>query len=164
VNAAPVVDASPAATASPVLTTDDIVQINQLVSAYGYMADTRDIDPSQVFTEDGVLDMTELNVGRREHMGVPQYGKPKPGPTEQAGRYALQHLMTSAYVYVEDGQVKGRSKWVVPLNTGTWTGGEYFDTYVKTPAGWRIKERKLVPRWGDFEDIVRARMKKEKKN
>jgi hypothetical protein len=86
------IDTSTDCQKNPDLSTEDIVQINQVLSAYGYATDTRTLDWGEVFTDDGVLDMTELLIGRREGLAA---HRASPGPEQKALAFAAsahQHL------------------------------------------------------------------------
>jgi hypothetical protein len=50
--------------------------------------------------------------------------------------------MTNCWVREVDGRVLVKMKWFVPdLANGSFVGGDNDDEVVRTPDGWRIRER-----------------------
>ena len=131
----------------------DIVSIHQLLARYGHVADMppsnlRNELRKEVFSPDGVLDMTALGLGRLE-------GLEAMGGFSQASqeRQAGAHHMSNVYVYEQDGETCAHSKFFVPVGE-RWCGGDYHDVLIKGPDGWRIRERVLKPLWGDWPEPV----------
>ena len=120
------------------LETKDIVAIQQLEAFCHHAVDYHDQSLfCQVFTEDAVFDGRLCNgpifEGLEAIKGFFALGKP-PHPAS--------HHMTNCYVYEEGGQVKVKSKWMVPdRETDRMWGGENNDWVVPTENGWRIKKR-----------------------
>ena len=118
--------------------TSDIVDIYQLEALCHHAVDHEDQSLFHlVFTEDARFDGRQtggpLHVGLEEIKAFFALGKP-PHPAA--------HHMTNCWVREEDGRVLVKMKWMVPdPTTGRMVGGDNDDWVVKTPDGWRIKER-----------------------
>lgn len=116
----------------------DIIEIQQLEAFCHHAVDHTDQSLlPRVFTEDAVFDASLCNgpvfEGLEAIMGFFALGKP-PHPAS--------HHMTNCFVYEEAGEVRVKSKWMVPdRESGRMWGGENNDIVVKTNDGWRIKRR-----------------------
>jgi hypothetical protein len=129
---------------SDTLSPQDFLEIEQLVQAYAHGIDIGPEDPSWVFAPDGVFvrpngdEVRGAKALKEFYAGVTRNhatNRPKE-------RHVLSNLMIKATpegaagsVYVttidaDDSKVAG-IRWY----------GMYADTFVKTPAGWRIKRR-----------------------
>jgi hypothetical protein len=123
----------------------DRFEIQDLLVAYSHAIDTRTWDAlDDVFTADAVIDYTEM-------------GGPKGGLEETktflraalAGFSSFQHLVGTTAVRVEGDVAHGRTICHNPMVLGSddretqilFAGLWYRDTFVRTPAGWRISER-----------------------
>jgi len=121
----------------PNLPTDDIVAIHQLLALYGHAADLPEANlVGDVFTEDAVF---ESGRTKRRFVGLAQIkswfaeGKPPHPPA---------HQTTNVFVYLSDGIVRAKSKYLaISHATGLPYTGDYDDIVVKTPNGWRIQKR-----------------------
>jgi hypothetical protein len=122
----------------------DIILIHQLMGMYGHAVDHTDQSLlPQVFTEDAVIDATPC--GQQVYEGLTTIsawfglGKPPHPPA---------HHMTNVVVFEQDGEVRVKSKFFfVRASTGAMVTGDYADVVVRTPAGWRIKRRTMIPRF-----------------
>jgi 3-phenylpropionate/cinnamic acid dioxygenase small subunit len=128
------------------LSIEDRFAINALVTEYAWLLDHRRWhDVADLCTEDA-----ELNIRGRQING-------KAGLSEWADYRALkksrrtQHQMTNLRLDpVEPDRVEGIAALVLHVakagSGGTYVDlvGEYHDEYVRTPAGWRFRRRKLV--------------------
>ena len=105
----------------------DRLEINDLLAGYSYAIDFRDWDAlDNVFTADAVIDYTEM-------------GAPRGNLTETKAFLAsvlpnfpsYQHMVaTTKLTFDGDGNPH-------MMFCGLW----YRDTFVRTPDGWRIKDR-----------------------
>jgi hypothetical protein len=118
--------------------TADIVAIQQLEAFCHHAVDHADqsLFPL-VFTADARFDGRKcggpLFEGIEAITGFFALGKPPHPPA---------HHMTNCYVYEDGGEVRVKMKWFVPQADGTRIfGGVNDDIVVRTPDGWRIKER-----------------------
>ncbi|MBM4382219.1 MAG: nuclear transport factor 2 family protein [Deltaproteobacteria bacterium] len=123
------------------LATHDIVAIQQLTARYGHLVDAREWKQlGEIFTSDGVFDVTAFNAGRHEGLAAVI------AFFERAAHPAAHHA-TNLYVYEEGTIVRALSKYAVPSEGGKLFGGDYRDTLMRTANGWRIKERVVTTRW-----------------
>jgi SnoaL-like domain len=116
----------------------DIVEIQQLMAAYGHAVDAPDQSLLPlIFTEDAQFDGRpcgdKLYVGLKAISDWFARGKPPHPPA---------HHMTNVWVREEAGKVKVSGKFiVVDERDGQVCMGDYDDTVVRSDAGWRIKHR-----------------------
>ena len=122
----------------------DRLEIQDLLVSYSHAIDSRDWDAlDEVFTADAVIDYTEMGGSRGS-----------PAETKEFLRGAMpmfkafQHMVATSKVTVEGDVAHGRTICHNPMvldkdgkehvmYCGLW----YRDTFVRTPEGWRIKER-----------------------
>lgn len=120
------------------LETSDIVAIQQLEAFCHHAVDQNDQSLfADVFTEDarfdGQLCGGPLVDGLEAIKGFFALGRPPHPPS---------HHMTNCYVYEEDDRVRVKMKWICPdPGTSGVVTGDNIDWVVKTPEGWRIRER-----------------------
>jgi hypothetical protein len=123
------------------LDTHALVAIQQLMAHYGHLVDAGAFGRlGEIFSEDGVFDVSAYQAGR--HAGLSSVI----AFFERASHPPAHHA-TNLYVYEEGGEVRARSKYAVPAADGRMFGGDYEDTLVPTPNGWRIRERIVTARW-----------------
>jgi hypothetical protein len=123
----------------------DRLEIQDLVVAYSHAIDTRDWDAlDDVFTADAVIDYTEMG-GTRGGLA-----ETKAFLAEAlAGFSAFQHLVANCLLELDGDTAHGRTTCHNPMLLRDAEGREtvllaglwYRDTFVRTPAGWRIAER-----------------------
>jgi len=119
---------------------NDLVQIHQLLGHYGHLVDAKQWDRlGEVFTPDGVFDVTRY--GMERCTGLEAVTKFFASATHPPA-----HHMVNVYVFEEGGTTRARSKWLIPDGSGM-SGGDYLDVLVRTPGGWRVRERFVEPRW-----------------
>ena len=99
------------------------VSIHQLLARYGHVSDMppsdlRDELRKEIFSPDGVLDMTALGLGRLEGLESMK-GFSQASQERQAGA----HPLSNVYVYEEDGQTRAQSKFFIPVGE-RWCGGD----------------------------------------
>jgi hypothetical protein len=123
------------------LTADDYVQIQQLVTRFGYAVDTGANDGAlfaDLFTEDGVYGEAK---GRSQLAAV---ARNRPGAL-------YRHFVTNVIVRAGEGGATGTQYEVMFAvgqdgNQSTIARtGRYEDVYTKTSAGWRIQKRDFFP-------------------
>jgi hypothetical protein len=121
----------------------DIVEIQQLMALYGHVADDPDLTRLDlVFTDNAVFDASAVGWGVRQGRDAIaawfKLGKPPHPPS---------HMLTNVFVHDGDDRRRVSSKWlVISEATGAIVCGDYEDVVVRTPAGWRIAERKVALR------------------
>lgn len=120
------------------LDTKDIVEIQQLEAFCHHAVDFDDQSLfDQVFTEDARFDARlcggKVYEGLEAIKAFFALGKPPHPPS---------HHMTNCFVYEEHGEIRVKMKWLCPdPGTGGVVVGDNLDRVVKTPHGWRIRER-----------------------
>lgn len=139
---------------------EDYYEIMQTIARYGHALDAGAAPFSEVFTEDVELDLTRA--GPPGQAGAVVKGRANvlealTGTRDDPYTYrssqtrpALSHHTTNSEVIRDDGdEVEVRSKFVrlgnnrpgpMPVRIG-----QYLDTLRRTPAGWRISRREVVP-------------------
>jgi hypothetical protein len=157
-----------AQTVEPGLQPADYEQIRQLTARYAHLVDecaSGGRDYADLFTEDGTFGVSEQwdvkgkvwAAGRealiRAGGGGPDGCRPKPPGSPG---YGLHHIVTSEVIEPSAEGATGRSKLITLGVAGSpdsveWQGG-YQDVYVKTPDGWRIKERWHV--WPNLRNSI----------
>ena len=122
---------------------EDTLEIQAVVVRYGFMIDDRDWDAlDQIFTEDAVVDY-RLNdpptgvgpiVGRDELLHQ----------LRDVLSHPYQHMLVSHVIDdVSDDEVVVRSKALLPIPGDRIADILYRDEVVRTPDGWRIKNKTI---------------------
>ena len=123
----------------------DRLEIQDLMVAYSHAVDTRDWDAfDDVFTPDAIIDYTEMGGTRGGvtatkdflRMAMPHFS-------------SFQHMVATSKVTIDGDTAEGRTichnPMVIDKGNGEthvfFCGLWYRDRFVRTPAGWRIKER-----------------------
>ena len=121
--------------------TRDIVEIQQLMAHYGHLVDAKQwLRLGEIFSDDGIFDVIAYDAGRHEGLrAVIAFF--------ERANHPPAHHNTNLYVYEEAGAARALSKYAVPGAGGKMFGGDYKDALVKTPSGWRIRERLVTARW-----------------
>jgi hypothetical protein len=120
----------------------DRLEIQQLMVAYCYAIDGRNWDAlDDIFTADAIIDYSEM-VGVKGKL--PEI-KAFLSQSMQAVR-ASQHIISTSQIMIEGDSAHGKTVCTNPMVlqpdghvmfVGLW----YRDTFVRTPAGWRISSR-----------------------
>ena len=129
---------------SGTLSPQDFIEIEQLVQSYSRDIDIGPNDPSWVFAPDGVFarpggDEVKGATALKEFFANVRKNHDTNRPKE---RHVLSNLVIKATPEGAAGSV-----YITTLDAGSPKGvvvkwyGMYADTFVKTPAGWRIKRR-----------------------
>ena len=121
------------------LTVEDRLDIMQLMNLYGHIIDLREWDRlDELFVEDAVFDSSDL--GNEITYGLANLRERWMSPR---ARHPLAHHATNILIWEDpDGTVRTQIKGIgvgFKGRVGTLT---YRDIVRKTPAGWRIIERK----------------------
>jgi hypothetical protein len=125
------------------LTVEDRLEIHELLSLHGHLADDRrHEDLGLLMTEDGVYDLEEFGLG--EVVGLPALTELF---ARAPGDQPLGHHVTNVLVTPRDHDTADvRSKGLSVMANGAAGTVVYEDTVVRTPAGWRIARRRVVTR------------------
>jgi 3-phenylpropionate/cinnamic acid dioxygenase small subunit len=123
----------------------DRLAINDLLVRYAWAIDTKEWDTlDTVFTPDAKIDYTRTG-------GIAgSLAEIKPWLAESLAAFpATQHLLSNSQVTIEGDTATARTAVYNPMGAATregplhffFMGGYYADRMVRTPDGWRIKER-----------------------
>jgi hypothetical protein len=134
------------------LSSEDVLDIQQLVSRYGYVLDNGAEGGkayADLFTDDGVFASPQATVSGREALLKFASGhRPGQGPAY------VRNFATNVKLEPIAGGARGRVYGVVIAigennqPSSVFAGGHFEDTYAKTQAGWRFKRRQFVPSEG----------------
>jgi hypothetical protein len=121
------------------VTPNDFVELQQLLSRYCHLVDTKAwADLDQIFTTDGSVTV----------VGVYPKAEGIDALRDLYGRmnHPVAHTSSTLVVLDSDGDsARLTSKWVTVRAEGLCGTGVYDDEVVRTPAGWRIRERIARP-------------------
>jgi hypothetical protein len=120
------------------LTSEDVLAIQGVIVKYGFLIDDREFDRlGEVFTEDAVVDY-------RPGAGGPYVGLAEIDHAMKTLQHPVQHMMVSHIIdSASDDEVVTRTKALIPLHEGGIADVAYRDVLVRTPAGWRIKDKSI---------------------
>jgi ketosteroid isomerase-like protein len=130
-------------------TAEDRLAIHEVVSLHGHLFDNGELDRlDELFTSDIVFDASEF-------IGAPIPGIDDDirvaavagGAVALGDRNPLGHHVTNIVVTEKtDSEAEVRSKGIGVMTDGRSVTVTYEDIVVRTPDGWRIRHRKLIPR------------------
>jgi len=122
--------------------TADRLELHELPGRYGDAIDDRNWPGlARVFTDDATFDLTDL--GGPKLMGLTEIQR----YMDTEAQHPRTHLMTNVYVDETPDGVKMYFRIVALLKGERQVGtASYFDDVVKTPAGWRVKDRVITLR------------------
>ena len=120
-------------------------ELHELPGRYGDAIDDRDWEGlNRIFTDDATFDLTDLGV--RMLTGLPAIKRFMDVDAE----HPLTHMMTNIYVDEVPDRVTMNFR-IVALRKGGLVGtASYYDVVVKTPDGWRVKDRVTTRRRRDI--------------
>lgn len=123
----------------------DRMEINNLLIDYCNAIDSGDFDGlDAVFTPDALIDYSALGGPRGSYPEIKSYlARVLPQFP------ARQHLIANSRIWIEGDAARGRTMCHNPMEMPLGSGGTqvafyglwYLDRLVRTPAGWRIRER-----------------------
>jgi hypothetical protein len=118
------------------LSAEDVLAIQAVLMKYGFLLDDREFDRlGEVFTEDAVVDYRPGGAG-------PFAGLAEITQAMKTLQHPVQHMMVSHIIDdVSGDEVVTRTKGLIPLQVGGIADISYRDVLVRTPAGWRIKDK-----------------------
>ena len=123
----------------------DRLEIQDLMVAYSHAVDTRDWEAfDDVFTPDAIIDYTEMGGSRGTLTETKDFLR-----TVMPHFSSFQHMVATSKVTINGDSAEGRTICHNPMVMDTGNGEPlvffcglwYRDHFVRTPAGWRIKER-----------------------
>lgn len=119
----------------------DRLELHELPGRYGDAIDDRNwAGLSLIFTEDATFDLTDLGVPMLSGLDrIKQF-------MDTEAQHPRTHMMTNIYVDETPEGVKMYFR-IVALRGGGLVGtASYYDDVVKTPNGWRVKDRVVTLR------------------
>ena len=119
----------------------DRVELHELPGRYGDAIDDRDWERlDQIFTPDGVFDLTDLGVPLLEGLlAIKRF-------MDEDAQHPKTHMMTNIYVDETADGIKLFFRIVAMQSKGLMGTASYYDDVVKTDDGWRVKHRVVTLR------------------
>jgi hypothetical protein len=120
----------------------DRLALHELPGRYGDAIDDRDWDRlDTIFTTDAVFDMTGVGGPRCEGLAAIKTFM------DEFDGHPKTHLMMNVYTdEVADGLAELRFRIIALMSGGKVGTGSYYDDVVKTPDGWRVRNRVVTLR------------------
>lgn len=119
----------------------DRIELQEIPGRYGDAIDDRNWDGlDAIFTPDATFDLTDL--GSRKLIGLPEIKR----FMDVEAQHPRTHLMTNIYVDDTPEGVKLFFRIVAMRSGGLVGSASYYDDVVKTPHGWRVKDRVVTLR------------------
>jgi 3-phenylpropionate/cinnamic acid dioxygenase small subunit len=130
----------------------DRLEIEDVLTRYAWAIDTGEFDAlDQVFTPDAFVDYTSAGGIKGNYPEVKEWLS-----TVLPHFPAYQHFVTNKDIRVDGDSATSRAGFYNPMAQAKgdglsffFVGGEYHDKLVRTPQGWRIKERIEKTVWAD---------------
>lgn len=119
----------------------DRVAITELISLHGHLVDAGE-PPDRLFTPDVGYDVSALGGG----VLVGPKAVWEAGLALGDGNPVGHHVTNIVLTEVGPDEVASLSKGLGVMADGSCGSVTYEDTLVRTPAGWRISHRKVLPR------------------
>jgi hypothetical protein len=122
------------------MSAEDREDIRNVLALYAHVIDNQEWDRiGEVYAADG-------SYGPRD--GTPNVGHEAIVKYLASVHQPEVHSSSNHHIEVDAGGESGtgRGKWVVVFPSSRVVAGDYDDTYVKTDAGWRIKDRRSFVR------------------
>ena len=129
----------------PLQQISDRIEIHDLLLRYSHAIDTRNFDAlDDVFTPDAVIDYTAMGGARGNPREIKDWLRKAMAQFE-----GFQHMIANSMIELRGDEATGRTichnPMVLPRPNGEqhvfYCGLWYVDKLVRTPKGWRIKER-----------------------
>jgi 3-phenylpropionate/cinnamic acid dioxygenase small subunit len=119
----------------------DRLELHELPGRYGDAIDDRNWEGlGKIFTEDAVFDLTDLGGPRLEGLDhIRRY-------MDTEAQHPRTHMMTNIYVDDDADAVRMYFRIVAYLKDRSPATASYYDEVVKTPEGWRVKDRLITAR------------------
>jgi 3-phenylpropionate/cinnamic acid dioxygenase small subunit len=131
----------------------DRLEIEDVLTRYAWSIDSGEFDGlDDVFTPDAFVDYTSAGGIKGNYPEIKQWLS-----TVLPHFPAYQHFVTNKDIRVDGDSATSRAGFYNPMAQPAeggglsffFVGGEYHDKLVRTPAGWRIKERIEKTVWAD---------------
>ena len=126
------------------LSTEDRLAIYELIALHGHLMDAGQFDRlDELFTDGFVYDVEAMGFGKLEGAAALTDTARALGDANPLGHHVTNSLVIGTS---GDDEATVLSKGIGILADGTSGTVVYEDTVTRTPAGWRIAYRKLIPR------------------
>ncbi|MFE3193777.1 nuclear transport factor 2 family protein [Nocardia sp. NPDC059240] len=121
----------------------DRLAIHELLALHGHLSDSGDFDRfTEVFTDDVRYDLTAYNAGV-----VTGLNALRDMALQLGDRNPLAHHVTNIVISpTTPDTARALSKGLAVNLDGTTGSVTYDDTVQRTPGGWRITHRRIIPR------------------
>jgi 3-phenylpropionate/cinnamic acid dioxygenase small subunit len=124
------------------LSAEQTLDIHRLVSLHGHLADIGEFELfDQVFTDDIVYEMEDLGSGTLRGRDALRAAAVSLGDRNPVGHHVTNVVVTER----DHGEVWVRSKGIGVLGDGRTGSVVYEDRLRRTPEGWRIAYRAVLP-------------------
>ncbi|OCC22816.1 hypothetical protein MB02_15555 [Croceicoccus estronivorus] len=128
----------------------DRLEINEVIARYCHALDLKDWPAFRaLFTEDAALDFTAFDGPKGGVSDVEAFLRPI--VESLAG---TQHMTSAVMIDLDGDEASARSAAIVPMTANEggvektmFNGLWYEDKLVRTPSGWRFRERTQVRGW-----------------
>ncbi|MDH4147192.1 MAG: nuclear transport factor 2 family protein [Acidimicrobiia bacterium] len=121
--------------------TADRLELHELPGRYGDAIDDRNWPGlARIFTEDATFDLTDL--GGPKLAGLAEIQR----FMDTEAQHPQTHLMTNIYADETPEGAKLAFRIVARAKGGVFFTASYYDDVVRTPAGWRVKDRVITSR------------------
>ena len=125
------------------LSTDDHLAIHELIALHGHLMDDGAFDRlDELFTADIAYDLEAFGGGVLRGPAAIRDAGLALGDGNPLGHHVTNVIVTGG----DDQQAHARSKGFGVMADGTVGSVVYEDVLTRTPEGWRISYRKVVPR------------------
>ena len=125
------------------LSAEDRLEIYELLSLHGHLVDSGSFDRlDELFTEDFVYDLEALGAGTLQGGQALVDASRAMGDDNPLGH----HVTNALVIRGDEDEAIVRSKGIGVLTNGTSGTVVYEDVVRRTPAGWRIARRNVLPR------------------
>jgi 3-phenylpropionate/cinnamic acid dioxygenase small subunit len=130
----------------------DRLEIEDVLTRYAWSIDTGEFDGlDKVFTSDAFVDYTSAGGIKGNYPEIKEWLS-----TVLPHFPAYQHFVTNKDIRIDGDTATSRAGFYNPMAQAKegglsffFVGGEYHDKLVRTPEGWRIKERIEKTVWAD---------------
>ena len=119
----------------------DRLELHELPGRYGDAIDDRNWPGlARIFTDDATFDLTDLGIPVLRGLAhIQQF-------MDTEAQHPKTHMMTNIYVDETPTGVRLYFRIVAMASGGKMGTASYYDDVVKTPEGWRVKDRVVTLR------------------
>ena len=126
------------------ITTADVLEIHRLVALHGHLVDGRELHRlDELFTPDVVYDVSASGQGVLR--GVEEFRAVSEAFADDEHNPVGHHVTNVVVTAVDEARASVRSKGIGVRRDGRTGSVVYDDDVVRTPEGWRIAARRVLP-------------------